>query len=137
MVRISNVGNVFLGKSAAVWKILTCRIFRMRFRLRSIMNYSTFLQRSTRNQSSSGGSFTFLSGLPPISIILRHDMQDVTSLKSQTRFFAWNIRIKIGIIDEMRSNANFAFSLTHFTVRGDQLESDCSLGVLLFGKIRK
>jgi hypothetical protein len=92
---------------------------------------ATLLQRSTRNQTGSGGFVALLSGLPPIRIVLRHYVQNVAALKAQPGLLARYVRIIFRIVLEMGSHTNLALALPKFTIGRYDFEGDCAFGVLL------
>lgn len=95
------------------------------------MDNSAFLQSSARNQAGSGCSFGLPTSLPPVRIILRNNVQNISTFKPQARFFAGNIRISLRLVIKVCSNSNFALPGTELILRRNYFESDCSLGILL------
>lgn len=95
------------------------------------MQYASLLEGTARYEAGTCGTLVILACLPPIGIVLRHNVQHIAALECQTGLLAGYIRIYLRIVVKMCTHTHLGLTLGALGVRGHQLEGDGAFGILL------
>lgn len=111
--------------------MLTLRVQIGAVLLCTVMEDTALLQRPAGNQTGSCRALVLLARLPPVGIVLGHNVQHIAALEGQTRLLARNVRIHIRIVVKVGPHPHFGLALGALVVRGNQLKGNGALRVLL------
>lgn len=115
-------------------RMLTLRVQISALPLGSVVEDAALLERPAGNQSSPRRSLVLLARLPPVGVVLAHDVQHIAALEGQACLLAGDIRIDVRVIVKVGAYPHLGLPLGTLVVRRNQLEGDGALGVLLFQK---